>query len=270
MVVPNFIPYDVSSALMTSEPSQKGLDWYKGRFDGQEHKPVVIAGPCAIETEDQAVNTATFLSGLGVELFRGQLYKPRTSPDSFQGMGALGVEVLEQVKLDHGMLIVSEVLDEESLEILSGVADILQVGTRNMDNYSLLKLLSTRPEPVLLKRGMSATADEFLQAARYLVGSGKEEVILCERGIRTFTSHARFTLDLAVVPYLKKVCPYPVIVDPSHATGSSELVPPMVFAAIAAGADGVMVEVHPEPNMALSDGEQALDFGQFEGMFTEL
>jgi 3-deoxy-7-phosphoheptulonate synthase len=216
-----------------------------------------IAGPCAIESPEIAVTIANQMSGEGLFFFRGGLFKPRTSPYSFQGLGIQGMEIIEEIR-SKGLCIVTEALDENCLHILEGAVDIIQIGSRNMHNFSLLKAVGKSNTPVLLKRGMSATMTEFLMAAEYIAINGNQKVILCERGIRTIADHTRNTLDLSAVPWLKKKTHLPVIVDPSHGTGIGELVPAMSQAAIAAGADGVMVEIHPDPKSAWSDGTQSI------------
>ncbi len=223
----------------------------------------LIAGPCSVENEKMILETAQFLAGQGVRLLRGGAYKPRTSPYSFQGLGEEGLRYLARAKAETGVGIVTEVMDSESVGRIEEVADVLQVGTRNMQNYPLLRRLSKAERPVLLKRGMAATLEEWLMAAEYIMSGGNYNVILCERGVRTFADHTRNTLDLAIVPVAKHVSHLPVIVDPSHGTGKAEYVPAMSLAALAAGADGLMIEVHPTPARALSDGLQSLDFAAF-------
>jgi 3-deoxy-7-phosphoheptulonate synthase len=218
----------------------------------------VIAGPCAVESSDLAFRMAGILQKEGLVFFRGGLFKPRTSPYSFQGLGERGIPILRELKERFGLRIVVEVLDERSLELLEPVADLMQVGSRNMQNFALLKILGGARKPILLKRGMAATIEELLLAAEYIAVHGNPRIILCERGIRTAATHSRNTLDLSVIPILKQETHLPVIVDPSHGTGRDNLVRPMARAAIAAGADGVMVEVHPEPARALSDGYQSI------------
>lgn len=223
----------------------------------------LIAGPCAITSLEHALKTAGALKKLGVKYFRGSIFKPRTSPTSFQGLGTDGIKVLEAVKQETGMGIVSEILDPAKIDCM-GVVDIFQVGARSMQNFELLKALAKAGKPVILKRGMSATVEEWLEAARYLTEGGNPEVILCERGIRTFSDFSRFTLDLNVVPYLRQNTEMPVFVDPSHGTGVRSLVVPMALAAQAAGANGLMIEVDVEPDKAPSDGFQTLDLEEFE------
>lgn len=218
----------------------------------------IIAGPCAVESREQVAAIADLLQGQGIRLFRGGLFKPRTSPYTFQGLGFAGLDILRELKAQYRFVIVTEALSERCLEKLIGTADIIQIGSRNMQNFSLLKEAGCAGIPVLLKRGLAATMDEFLLAAEYLMAHGNSRVILCERGIRTSCCHTRNTLDLSAIPYLKEQSHLPVIVDPSHGTGRSELVLPMARAAVAAGADGLLIEVHPSPADALSDGYQSL------------
>ncbi len=218
----------------------------------------MIAGPCSVEDRDTTLRIAERLAEIGVTLFRAGAFKPRTSPYSFQGRGQEGLDVLADIKTHTGMQVVTEVVDTESLPAVADVADILQVGARNMQHTSLLKRLGKIDKPVLLKRGIAATVDELLMAAEYIVSNGNQQVILCERGVRTFGTHARFMLDLAAVPVLKQLSHLPVIVDPSHAAGIVHLVEPLALAAAAVGCDGLIVEVHDEPTAAWCDGAQAL------------
>lgn len=226
----------------------------------------VIAGPCAVEDERMIMAVAEFLTAHGVKLMRGGAYKPRTSPYAFQGLGGKGLDILAKAKCETGIGIVTEVLDVENAARVEEVADVLQVGTRNMQNYALLRRLAQARKPVLLKRGMAATVEEWLLAAEYIMSGGNRQVILCERGVRTFADHTRNTLDLSIVPVVKHLSHLPVIIDPSHGTGRAAYVPAMSRAAVAAGADGLIVEVHPEPRNALSDGQQSLDFATFKEM----
>ncbi|HET9582125.1 MAG TPA: 3-deoxy-7-phosphoheptulonate synthase [Gemmatimonadota bacterium] len=230
----------------------------------------VIAGPCAVESAGQILETAHFLKEHGAQVLRGGAYKPRTSPYSFQGMEVAGLELLARAREETGLAIITEVVSAEDVPDVASLADILQVGARNMQNFRLLRCVGRSDRPVFLKRGQSATLEEFLLAAEYIVAEGNPNVILCERGIRTFERYTRNTLDIAAVPVLKGLSHLPVVVDPSHATGRRELVPPLALAALAAGADGIMVEVHPDPENALSDGPQSLTFPQFAGMMGEL
>jgi 3-deoxy-7-phosphoheptulonate synthase len=226
----------------------------------------LMAGPCSVEGRDQLLRTADAVAAAGATILRGGAFKPRTSPYSFQGLGMDGVRFLVEARERTGLPIVTEVMEPSQVEIVALHADILQVGARNMQNYSLLMAVGRTERPVMLKRGLSATIEEWLMAAEYIVSSGNPNVILCERGIRTFETYTRNTLDLAAVPLLHRLTHLPVIVDPSHATGKRWLVPPMALAAVAGGADGVMVEVHPDPDDALSDGEQSLTLEQFSDL----
>ena len=218
----------------------------------------VIAGPCSVETRDQVLAVARAAAAAGASMLRGGAFKPRTSPYAFQGLGLAGLEMLAAAREETGLLVATEALDLESLEQVAAHADLVQVGTRNMSNFTLLKAAGRCGRPVLLKRGFSSTLEEWLLAAEYLLAAGNPDVILCERGVRTFGDHARFVLDLNIVPAAKALCHLPVIADPSHGTGRADCVEPLARAAVAVGADGIMIEVHPEPSRALSDGPQAL------------
>ena len=224
----------------------------------------VIAGPCAIETMEQALETAIAVKEAGAGLFRGGAFKPRTSPYSFQGLGEEGLKILAKVREETGLPVVTEVMDCENFSIVEEYADVVQIGTRNMQNYSLLKRAGKSMRPVVLKRGMSATLQEWLMAAEYIMEEGNHNVILCERGIRTFVKHSRNTLDLSVIMAVKKESHLPVIVDPSHAAGVRDQVIPLAFAATTVGADGLMIEVHNKPEQAKSDGAQSLYPDQFK------
>jgi 3-deoxy-7-phosphoheptulonate synthase len=226
----------------------------------------VMAGPCSVESRDQLLRTADAVAEAGATVLRGGAFKPRTSPYSFQGLGMEGIRFLVEARERTGLPIVTEVMEPSQVEVVALHADILQVGARNMQNYALLMAVGRSERPVMLKRGLSATIEEWLMAAEYIVSSGNAQVILCERGIRTFETYTRNTLDLAAVPLLHRLTHLPVVVDPSHATGKRWLVPPMALAAVAGGADGIMVEVHPNPDDALSDGEQSLTLEQFRGL----
>jgi 3-deoxy-7-phosphoheptulonate synthase len=231
---------------------------------------VIIAGPCAIENTEMALLTAKEVEEQGAVVFRSSLFKPRTSPYSFQGYGEQGVEILKAIKSETNLLLESEVLSNEHLEILYDHIDLVRVGSRNMDNYELLKEVGTIDKPVILKRGMSSTLEEFLLAAEYILSYGNENVILCERGIRTFENYTRNTFDVLAIPALKELTHLPVIVDPSHSSGRRSLVTSASKAAIAAGADGLIVEVHPAPESALSDGEQSLNFEHFRLLMKDI
>lgn len=231
---------------------------------------VIIAGPCSVENELQIFTIAEKLAKMGVKLLRGGAYKPRTSPYSFQGLGEKGLKLLASVRDKTGIKIVSEAIDSETLDVVAEYVDIVQIGARNMYNYSLLKKVGQLNKPVLLKRGLSATLEEFLMAAEYIVCQGNFQVILCERGIRTFSDYSRNTLDMNVVPTIKQISHLPIIVDPSHASGDRKTVLPLARGAIAVGADGVIVEVHHEPENALSDGAQSLYPMQFKQLLMQL
>jgi len=231
---------------------------------------VVMAGPCAVESEQQILKTAEAVAAAGARVLRGGAYKPRSSPYSFQGLGVEGLKLLSKARKETGLAIVTEVMSESDVEVIAEYADIMQVGTRSMENYSLLEALGRCGRPVLLKRGMTARLDELMQSAQIIAASGNPEIILCERGIRTFETATRNTFDIAAVPVLKAVSRLPVIVDPSHAAGVRSLVPVLARAAAVVGADGLLVEVHPEPEKALSDGMQSLSFDEFEDMMCDL
>ncbi len=230
----------------------------------------LIAGPCSVENEDMIHRTAEFLMGRGVRLMRAGAFKPRTSPYAFQGLGQEGLDILSRVRRRTGIGIVTELMDTDSAEAVEEVADIIQIGTRNMQNFSLLRRVARAPKPVLLKRGLAATLEEWLMAAEYIMAGGNYNVLLCERGVRTFSDHSRNTLDLSVIPPVKHLSHLPILVDPSHGTGKRDYVPPMALAALAAGADGLLIEVHPDPSMALSDGAQSLDFAAFDRLLESL
>jgi 3-deoxy-7-phosphoheptulonate synthase len=233
-------------------------------------EPVIIAGPCAVESLDQTLEIAEIVSACGVKLFRGGAFKPRTSPYSFQGLGEEGLKILAEVRDRFGMRIVTEVLDTDTADLVEEYADVLQIGARNMQNFSLLNRVGQTSKPVMLKRGMSATLEEFLLAAEYIMAEGNYNVILCERGVRTFADHTRNTLDLSIVPAVQNRSHLPIIVDPSHGTGKRHKVLPLARASIAVGADGIMVEVHNQPEHALSDGPQALLPDMFKQLVGEV
>ncbi|MBP1682657.1 MAG: 3-deoxy-7-phosphoheptulonate synthase [Ignavibacteriaceae bacterium] len=230
----------------------------------------VIAGPCALESEELAIKTAKAVENSGANVFRCSLFKPRTSPYTYQGYGLDGVKLLKLLKSETNLLLETEILSTDHLDALATQADILRIGSRNMDNYELLKAVGKINKPVILKRNMSATLEEFLLAAEYILSVGNEKVILCERGIRTFETYTRNTLDILAVPALKELTHLPVIVDPSHSTGKSSLVSAASKAALAAGADGLMIEVHPEPHKSYSDGQQSIDLPTFDKLMKEL
>ena len=243
--------------------AQKNVNIGEGYF-------TVIAGPCALENEEIALQTAKAVESAGAEIFRSSLFKPRTSPYAYQGYGFDGIEIIRKIRKETSLLIESEILTTEQLENIGDELDIIRIGSRNMDNYELLKEVGKTNKPILLKRNMSATLEEFLLAAEYILSVGNEKVILCERGIRTFEPYTRNTLDILAVPALKELTHLPVIVDPSHSTGKRSLVPSASKAALAAGADGLIIEVHPNPEKAFSDGAQSLDLVSFEKLMKEL
>ncbi len=228
---------------------------------------IFIAGPCAVESKEQIIETAKFLSSMGVRILRGGAYKPRTSPDNFQGLGESGLKMLAYAAELTGMAVVTEVMDTDQIGIVSKYSDILQVGSRNSQNFPLLRKLGRQKKPVLLKRGFGNTVDEFINSSRYISREGNRNIIMVERGIRTFENSTRFTLDVSAVPVIKEVVDYPVLIDPSHPAGKRRLVQPLALAGIGSGADGLMVEVHPSPDDALSDRDQQLDFQQFGQLY---
>jgi len=234
------------------------------------NKVSVIAGPCAVESRDQLLDAARNVKRLGAVALRGGAFKPRTNPYSFQGLAEKGLELLAEAREATGLPVVTELMSEKDIEMVAKYADVLQIGARNMQNFILLKDAGQTGKPILLKRGMSSTLEEFLLAAEYILAQGNSQIILCERGIRTFEDYARNTLALSVVPVIKKVSHLPIIADPSHGTGRSDLVIPMSRAAIAVGADGLIVEVHPNPEKALVDGPQSLNFEQFGELMKEI
>ncbi|MGE0882698.1 MAG: 3-deoxy-7-phosphoheptulonate synthase [Blastocatellales bacterium] len=234
------------------------------------NEPAIIAGVCAVESREQTRLTAQVVAEMGCRWFRGGAFKPRTSPYAFQGLAEEGLQILSDVRDEFGLAIVTEAVDEPALDLCERYADVIQIGTRNMQNFSLLKRAGQARKPILLKRGMSATLEEFLLAAEYIMSEGNYQVILCERGVRTFGSHSRFTPDLSVIPAVQRLSHLPIIFDPSHSTGNRDTVIPMSRAAIAVGADGILVDVHPYPERALCDGPQALLFDMFREMVGEL
>jgi 3-deoxy-7-phosphoheptulonate synthase len=231
-----------------------------------DNEVVFMAGPCAVESRDQILEIAHGVKEAGVDILRGGAFKPRTSPYSFQGLGETGLELLAQAKEETGLAIITEVMAPEQVPLVASVADILQIGTRNMQNYNLLHAVGESGKPVMLKRGMMSTMEELLMSAEYILSHGNYRVILCERGIRTFETYTRNTLDISAVPVLKQMTHLPVVIDPSHASGNWEWVEPLTLAGVAAGADGVIVEVHPHPDKALSDGAQSLRLERFHEM----
>lgn len=251
-------------------PEDTVITFPDGTHIGHPNETVVIAGPCSVESEDQLRRTAELVRKSGARFLRGGAFKPRTSPFSFQGLGFDGLEMLKRVSEEFGLHIVTEVMEPGHVPRVAEFADIIQVGARNMQNFPLLRQLGNVNKPVLLKRGPASTIEEWLLAAEYILAGGNDQVILCERGIRTFEHAMRYTPDLGAIPVVKKLSHLPVIVDPSHSTGQSEYVGAVARAAIAAGADGVMIEVHPDPLRALSDGSQAMTFEMFEELMGEL
>ncbi len=261
-VVPILAPYKMASTEVKQEPTvvQAGGLTVGGTQIG------MIAGPCSVESEEQIVETAKLVKRCGGTALRGGAFKPRTSPYSFQGLKEEGLQMLATAREETGLAVVTEVVATDDVELVAKYADVLQIGARNMQNYRLLEAVGNVDRAVLLKRGAAATVDELLLAGEYILSAGNPNVMLCERGIRTFEGHTRFTLPLATVPYLHQKTHLPVVIDPSHGTGHTYLVPDMASAAIAAGADGLIVEVHPDPETAMSDGYQSLNFAQFEAM----
>jgi 3-deoxy-7-phosphoheptulonate synthase len=250
------------------QPRDTAVDVGGVRIGGPE--VVVMAGPCSVENEEMLLRTARFVASRGARMLRGGAFKPRTSPYSFQGLGRAGLEMLARAREETGLRVVSEVVTPADVELVATYVDMLQLGTRNMQNYALLQEVGRSGKPVLLKRGMSSTVEEWLLAAEYVLSQGNRNVVLCERGIRTFETSTRFTLDLNSVPLVRQHSHLPVVVDPSQGTGSWSLVRPMSLAAVAAGASGLIVEVHPNPAEALSDGSQSLDLDNFEGLMADL
>ena len=230
----------------------------------------IVAGPCSIESRDQAFAIAEQVAASGAQFFRGGAFKPRTSPYAFQGLGLEGLRIMAEIRDRFGLRIVTEAIDNDSLALVAEWADVIQIGARNMQNFSLLKRAGRLRKPVLLKRGLSATLEEFLMAAEYIMSEGNYQVILCERGVRTFTDHSRNTLDLSIVPAVHHLSHLPILVDPSHSTGKRDSVLPMARAAVASGADGILVEVHHQPDKALSDGPQSIYPDQFARMMDEV
>lgn len=259
-VLPILAPYKVASREVKKEPTQI----LAGSLVVGAGVLGVIAGPCSVENEKQIIACAHAAKSAGATGLRGGAFKPRTSPYSFQGLKEDGLRLLAAARKETGLAVVTEVMSTEDVPLVADYADVLQIGARNMQNYRLLEAAGRAKKPVLLKRGASATLEELLLAAEYILNEGNSQVMLCERGIRTFESHTRFTLPLATVPYLQHKTHLPVVVDPSHGTGHTYLVPDMAAASVAAGADGLIMEIHPDPERALSDGYQSLNFSQFE------
>jgi 3-deoxy-7-phosphoheptulonate synthase len=231
---------------------------------------VVMAGPCSVETRDQIEQSAEVVAKAGAKMIRGGAFKPRSSPYAFQGLGEEGLRMMREAADRHGLLVVSEVMDQTQIPLVSAYSDVLQVGARNMQNFNLLRELGRQQKPVLLKRGIAATIEELLLSAEYILAGGNYNVILCERGIRTFETYTRNTMDISAIPVVKKLSHLPIVADPSHGTGRRDKVEPMARAAVAAGADGLLIEVHPDPDRALSDGAQSLRPEQFEELMRQL
>jgi len=265
-VHPVMRPYKLASRDFAADPTRIPLGDTK--VGGPEI--VVIAGPCSVENREMLLSTAKTAQSHGARALRGGAYKPRTSPYSFRGLGEEGLEILAEVRAETGLPIVTEVMDTRQVDRVASYADVLQIGARNMQNYNLLMEVGRLRRPVLLKRGMSATVEDLLLAAEYVMSQGNPNVILCERGIRTFGTATRNTFDLAAIPVLKQETHLPVIADPSHAGGRRDLVAPLSYAAVAAGADGLLIEVHPQPETATSDGDQSLDFSEFASLMETL
>jgi 3-deoxy-7-phosphoheptulonate synthase len=261
-------PYKLVSRDVKEEDTVVHFPGGDGSFGGRDLG--VIAGPCSIESREQAFAIAERVAKAGARFFRGGAYKPRTSPYAFQGLGEEALKIMAEIRDRLGLRIVTEAIDNESLDLVAEYADCIQIGARNMQNFSLLKKAGKMRKPVLLKRGMSATLEEFLMAAEYILSEGNYQVVLCERGVRTFADHTRNTLDLSIVPAVQKLSHLPIIVDPSHGTGKRDKVVPLSRAAIAVGADGLIVEVHHEPDRALSDGMQSLFPDQFDELMAEI
>jgi 3-deoxy-7-phosphoheptulonate synthase len=265
-IIPVSAPYKLVSREMREAKSIVSI----GGVPVGGSKVVVVAGPCAVESEEQTLEIARRVAAAGATLFRGGAYKPRTSPYSFQGLGLAGLKILAKAREETGLPIVTEVLDTETAEEVAEYADCLQVGARNMQNFSLLKKVGRLSKPVLLKRGMSATIEEFLLSAEYILAEGNDQVVLCERGVRTFADHTRNTLDLSAIPAVQRISHLPIMADPSHGTGKRHKVLPLSRAAVAVGADGLLIEVHHKPETALSDGPQALLPEQFADLMNQV
>jgi len=265
-IVPILHPFKLAGREFKAEPTV--IQVGDVAIGGEEF--VVMAGPCAVESEEQVVETARLVKAAGARILRGGAYKPRTSPYSFQGLAEEGLKLLSIAREETGMPVITEVLSPKDVELVAGYADILQIGARNMQNFSLLREVAVTRRPVLLKRGLANTVEEWLMAAEYILSGGNYQVMLCERGIRTFETATRNTLDLNAVPVVKELSHLPVLVDPSHGTGKRQYVAAMSRAACAAGADGLIIEVHPRPEEALSDGPQSLTPGQFSHLMREL
>jgi 3-deoxy-7-phosphoheptulonate synthase len=265
-VLPILKPFKLASRDFKKESTVVALNGI--RIGAKEI--VVMAGPCAVESEEQMLTVAEAVKKAGAKILRGGAFKPRTSPYSFQGLGKAGLEILKTAREHTGLAIVTEVISPRDVDLVASYTDILQIGARNMQNFALLEAAGKTTTPVFLKRGMMSTVEELLMSAEYILSNGNGKVILCERGIRSFEKYTRNTLDISAVPVIKKLCHLPVIVDPSHATGQADLVGPVAKSAVAAGADGLMIEVHPDPEHAMSDGAQSLRPAEFAELMTEL
>ena len=259
-------PYKLAGREM--RPADTIISTPQTRFGGGRFG--IIAGPCSVESEKLVFEVAEFLLGQGVKMLRAGAFKPRTSPYAHQGLGLEGLKILRKVREQTGIGVVTELMDTEHADAVAEAADVVQIGTRNMQNFSLLKRVGRLRRPVLLKRGMAATLDDWLMAAEYVMAGGNYDVLLCERGVRTFSDHSRNTLDLGVIPPAKQLTHLPVLVDPSHGTGKRAYVGAMALASLAAGADGLLIEIHPRPDQALSDGAQSMDFASFAAMLGQL
>ena len=261
-------PYKLASRDVKEENTVIQFEGTNATIGGRDL--AIVAGPCSIESREQAFAIAEKVAAAGAQFFRGGAYKPRTSPYAFQGLGLEALKIMAEIRKEFGLRIITEAIDNQTLDLVAEWADVVQIGARNMQNFSLLKHAGRLRKPVLLKRGMSATLDEFLMAAEYILSEGNYQVILCERGVRTFADHTRNTLDLSIVPAVQKLSHLPILVDPSHGTGKRDKVLPMARAGVAAGADGILVEVHHQPEKALSDGAQSIYPEQFAQMMDEL
>jgi 3-deoxy-7-phosphoheptulonate synthase len=266
----NDMTIKISSRIKLAANGKKKTIVQVGDVSIGTEKVVIIAGPCSVESREQMLEVARSVKASGAAMIRGGAFKPRTLPYSFQGLGVEGLKMLAEAREETGLPVVTEVMSPEDVRIVEEYADVLQIGARNVQNYPLLKRVGKASKPVLLKRGLSSTIEEWLSAAEYVLAGGNEEVILCERGIRSYQKLTRFTLDLSAVPLLKEVSPLPVVVDPSHGTGVRSLVSPMAKAAVAAGADGLLIEVHPNPEEAKSDGPQSLRPKEFRQLMKGL
>ena len=261
-------PYKLAS--LDFNPQRLTVRVGAARVGGDAGELTLVAGVCSVETPEQVFTVAEAVKQSGALIFRGGAFKPRTNPYAFQGLGEAGLQILAEVRERFGLAIVTEAMDERGADLVEKYADCLQIGARNMQNFSLLKRAGQSPLPVLLKRGMSATLEDLLSAAEYILAAGNKNVILCERGIRTFSNHARNTLDLSIIPAVKRVSHLPIIADPSHGTGKAFMVAPLARASVAVGADGVLLEMHPEPAKALSDGAQALTPAEYLELVAQL